>query len=809
MAAGWVAAVRNVWIEDVDIDFAALEREWQLRTFETNGGDPTEDDTAPVRGRLLCCVTGFEDPTVRQEISDLVQANGGIYTGDLTKRVTHLIAYKPEGRKYQAAKNWGIQTVSIEWVRDSVERGMILDEKCYDPVLSKEERGMGAWNKQAGVRAVSLGKRLRENTAAQEDGKKKLRRTTSMKLNSQRDNLWGDILGKPPASEPAAVPSFDNAVTHSAAAPVPLDTQGSKISSFGLPEDSAIFASCCFFVHGFSETKTRILVNTVASLGGLVAHSLDEVVSASGAQLAHRFLIVPQDSKPENHPKLPENIHIVTEFYIERCMHKKYFFDPSQHAIGRPFPAFPIPGFEKLSICTAGFTGVDLNQLNKSVQQLGASYEERFTPDISVLVCHSLSAVRKQKLDLALTWKVPVVSADWLWECISTGYNAPIKDFLFPELGQKIEAPKQAVTSTKEKEVVAKDKPKSRTKEVVDKDLLLKPLTSTISKRRPPELDGSAFAPEKSKPANSFSRRADEAASNFTTTFETAVTHQFPTANEASIAHHSSSSSSSAKTPLSETTPNVLNKPAPADQASHKSLTRTTSEVADSEDDEEMNDAPPPPPPETPEEMARRLEIEKAARIAAERQAISNKLASSLLHLTGASTAPAPTVMAPSAFIPSAVPETEVSLQDVINATGGGGGGGGAAPRKRDAITRVLSNISTGSNTSTGKADSTGKPESTTSAVLVTTTRKVVTEENLESFPASTQLEYEDPEVRRFKKQLMNKMKGGSGSADDGTTIIREEAEERLTLAEMRAYRTDRGAGSAAAAAGKRRTRRR
>src|SRR5690606_4063389 len=132
----------------------------------------------------------------------------------------------------------------------------------------------------------------------------------------------------------------------------------------------------------------------------------------SGAQLAHRFLIVPQASAPETHPRLPENVYTITEFYIERCMHKKYFFDPSQHVIGRPFPRFPIPGFENLVICTAGFTGVDLNQVDKSIRQLGAKYEERFTANVSLLLCASLAVVRKQKLELALAWRVPVVRAD-------------------------------------------------------------------------------------------------------------------------------------------------------------------------------------------------------------------------------------------------------------------------------------------------------------------------------------------------------------------------------------------------------------
>ena len=54
-------------------------------------------------------------------IEEKVKANGGEYVGDLSKKVTHLITYKPEGKKYKAAINWGIRAVSIEWLHDSVE----------------------------------------------------------------------------------------------------------------------------------------------------------------------------------------------------------------------------------------------------------------------------------------------------------------------------------------------------------------------------------------------------------------------------------------------------------------------------------------------------------------------------------------------------------------------------------------------------------------------------------------------------------------------------------------------------------------
>ncbi|KAK4097480.1 hypothetical protein N658DRAFT_289668 [Parathielavia hyrcaniae] len=860
MSAGWVEAVRNLWVEDADIDFLALEKEWQLLTFESGGGELTPDASEPQRRRLLCCMTGFEDPDERQQIIDMIEANGGLYTGDLTKRVTHLIVHKPEGRKYQAAKAWGVVTVSVEWVTDSVERGLMLDEKLYDPVLPQLERGVSAWNKQKS-RVSSLGKRLRDNTVAQEEGsKRKLRKTASMKLNNQRDNLWGDILGKPQPSELVSPAVPEQVAPQPAAVPPPritqptqpaphksLDTQGSKLSSVGVPDDSAVFASCCFYVHGFSAQKTEILANTVASLGGLICHSPDEVVSTSGAQLAHRFLIVPQTAPPETHPQLPDNVHIITEFYIERCLHKKYFFDPSQHVIGRPFPLFPIPGFEDLSICTAGFTGVDLNQLDKSIRQLGAKYEERFTANVSLLVCSSLSSVRKQKLELAVAWKVPVVSADWLWECISTGFKAPIKRFLFPELKQNLDSPK-VLTQAKEK---GKAKPLAKGKQVrpssrddIDQDLLPKPATKPRQRRH---LYESAFVTAKEDMEETAQRRKGIATaehdSNLTTTthFETALTHAHTT-NDANVSFGNKTLPSGGF--LSETSSNSLNKTPtsprqPSPTAPRKPMSRITS-VADSEatdgaidqpddgdipvqENEENAEKPTTGEAEAdhpnPETEKKRLNAEKAAAAEQERLAISTKLVTSLLDSTSAklgmasttattataafalatttTTAPTTTLLAAggpakAALSEDSAPPSAAEPGSALGTAAAAAAAAAAKPpppmpkrRKRNILGRAISNVSAASSTS----------ESSAPSAAAATNGVIVAGRGSDSVagggggdggpPPATQLEYEDPEARRYKEQLMSKM---LGTAESKT---RRQQQEKLTLTEMGGYADD------------------
>ncbi|KAK0752930.1 hypothetical protein B0T18DRAFT_356722 [Schizothecium vesticola] len=748
MAAGWVEAVRNRWVEDADIDFDALEAEWQLKTFEASGGDSTTASTLDAeRRRLLCCMTGFEDPDVRQEIQAKIESNGGVYTGDLTKRVTHLVVYKAEGRKYQAAKNWGVHTVSIEWVNDSVERGMILEEKCYDPILSPQERGIGAWNRKE-IKRVALGKRPRnDSTAAVDEGKRKLRKTASMKLNTQRDNLWGDILGnnKPPEPEPAPPLEPGEDVPHATIptqpAPTPsfsavgksMDTQGTRLSSFGAPQDGMVFASCGFYVHGFSEQKTAVVVNALASLGGLVCHSVDEVTGASGAQLTHRFIVVPQEAPPESHAEFPDNVHIITQFYIERCMHKRYFFNPADHVLGRPFPVFPIPGFESLTICTAGFTGVDLNHMDKALRQLGAKYEERFTADVSLLICPSLSVVRPEKLSLAVNFKVPVVKSEWLWESISSGFISPIEPFLFSDLKQNLTAPK--TTKPQKPGPDASKGPLRRTAlDGIDADLLPKPLANPpANPKSRRQMDSSGFSvspnttttskrPPRRRPSHP---RPDANDSTTTTHFDTALTHLPTTAND----------------PLSETTLSTLNRAASVSPRKRKpGPARVPSEIPDSDDDDD-DDAfasstipPPPPVQEDPVLVRRRLAEQKAA----ERIEISDKLFSSLLGGGGSG------------------PQAKEASPDPAPTT--------ARPRRRrEVLGRAVSNVSS-AGSSAGGAE----------ALKVVGTVE-------EGVPSGTQIGYEDPEARKLRGRLLSKMVGGRTSTDGEAG----EGEEKLRIGEL------------------------
>lgn len=112
----------------------------------------------------------------------------------------------PEGRKYEFAKQWEIRIVSPHWLFHSIERGMALDEGCYDPKLPKGRIGVGARPealviKQEIVADEGDGKETAESsrTAVEEQsqgGKRRIREDVSRMIEGHSQSIWEDIIGQ-------------------------------------------------------------------------------------------------------------------------------------------------------------------------------------------------------------------------------------------------------------------------------------------------------------------------------------------------------------------------------------------------------------------------------------------------------------------------------------------------------------------------------------------------------------------------------------------------------------------------------------
>jgi DNA replication regulator DPB11 len=375
---------------------------------------------------------------------DLVKNNGAEYSGDLTKAITHLVASEPKGQKYKFAKDWGIRLVSHEWIRDSTERGMILEEQLYHPEIPQEKRGVNAWIRRQIVRSP-LGKRARDlNSSVLEEGKRKLRRTASSKLTSQNANMWGEIVGGTDSKEKIGVETAQ-AIAR-AERIVRMDGSCDQIPPIIPTEMPALaqrgtFTGCRFHILGFEKKKAKILCQHLRSHDAEISNGED----MESQSPVNSFMVVPHDFPLDDLPIVPETTTVVTEWWVERCLEKNEFLSPSPQMLDVPFTNLSIERFSELTICSTSFQGIELLHLSKVVALMGAKYSESFSQETSILILNATQKVRMEKLQLAKEWRIPVVSINWLLDSIHLGKRQSYKEYI---MRRKIDKSRPAPTNT-------------------------------------------------------------------------------------------------------------------------------------------------------------------------------------------------------------------------------------------------------------------------------------------------------------------------------------------------------------------------
>jgi hypothetical protein len=134
----------------------------------------------------------------RKQIESQIRSNGGNYHPDLSRHCTHLLCASTAGKKYEAALKWNIQCVGIEWLYQSIERGMALDSKYFGLDIEPAKRGLEAWDRDTSLK-LSVPSGLMDFSYdtiapidAQNGGRKRRRRAGSQ---IAQQGIWDGILG--------------------------------------------------------------------------------------------------------------------------------------------------------------------------------------------------------------------------------------------------------------------------------------------------------------------------------------------------------------------------------------------------------------------------------------------------------------------------------------------------------------------------------------------------------------------------------------------------------------------------------------
>lgn len=272
----WIEAVRDHWMNDRPMNLQELAGKFRV----------------PTLAGLRICITGFEDLLFRAQLQKNVIENGGEYTGDLTKDVTHLIAAGAQGRKYEYGMQWQKKVVSLQWYKDTLERGMQLDESLYHPTTPPNEQGLGAWNRKPKSTSFSS-KRPREENAGPEPSRK-LRRTASARLGSQNQSLWTDIVGSSGLEETnISRPDLKSVVSMPDLTKDGLITRGeprvNKVKGdYSNQSKAGFFHDCTFLIHGFESKKVCCSMKALGVYEGINTDNSDLISKTSWSRTVER-----------------------------------------------------------------------------------------------------------------------------------------------------------------------------------------------------------------------------------------------------------------------------------------------------------------------------------------------------------------------------------------------------------------------------------------------------------------------------------------------------------------------------------------
>ncbi|PWW80043.1 BRCT domain-containing protein [Tuber magnatum] len=417
MGVGWVDAMYDLWIKGEDVNPTDFNEKYKFPTFHG----------------LTISLVGIQQLGEKKKIEDIVRSHGASYHPDLTKSVSHLIAAIPSGAKYDSARNNGIRIVAVEWLYDSLVRGMALEESFYDHRLPQEMLGVGAKPSAA----VTFGGNVEVS------GKRKIRKRAEDMLGSGSQHIWSDIMGRAAKLKPNKRDQWGDDPGDDV---IMLEHPPQKPQKGGPAEAAEIKAKgtmcvATFYIHGFEDKQEKTVRSVLLSHGAAIVSKLEDLESYR--ESSRLILLVSHTIPKPNCPEFP-GAEVATEWWLETCLHESRFAEPSEHFTNTPFEEFPLNGFRGIDICLTRFTGVKLLHYQKLISLLGGSFHDELKKERTLLI--SNSPATGDKFQFALLYDIPVVSDNWLEACVLERRAVDFIDYLIQ--GQKLGSRERSVART-------------------------------------------------------------------------------------------------------------------------------------------------------------------------------------------------------------------------------------------------------------------------------------------------------------------------------------------------------------------------
>ncbi|CAM5092778.1 unnamed protein product [Eretmochelys imbricata] len=251
-----------------------------------------ENFICPLFRGCTICVTGLSSVD-RKEVQRLTTEHGGQYTGQLKmNECTHLIVQEPKGQKYECAKKWNVQCVSIPWFFDSIENGFCQDEAMYKTESVQKQNTTPSTSTPTSQASKPDSRTLSD-----------VSHISNISLNGINETACSSAL-------------------NSRLDPPPDDLENVDISSFQAPDD--LLDGCRIYLCGFSGRKLDKMRRLINSGGGVRFNQLNEDVT-------HVIVGEYNDELKLFLSKTTHRPHAVTAKWLLECFGKGYLLPVEQY----------------------------------------------------------------------------------------------------------------------------------------------------------------------------------------------------------------------------------------------------------------------------------------------------------------------------------------------------------------------------------------------------------------------------------------------------------------------------------------------
>lgn len=256
---------------------------------------------------LTICVSGIL-PDERQQIEHHVVQYGGNYSGNLTKKCTHLLCNTAEGEKYMVARRWGnIKIVNRKWIYQSIAARGCLDEELY-PV-------------QAGIVSSTLPRRCNSREQSIQD-----KEVTSVVISATLDSS----ISQPFSSATLPCPAVTKEKEETAVGFAECTSEyGECVAGDSQTEANDLYLeNCKILLAGFQPIVMRKLVNMVRTGGGSRYMSFND-------GLTHIIVGRPSETEMKEIRKLAVGgvVNVVKPIWLDDCTRHRTEVSVSQQHI--------------------------------------------------------------------------------------------------------------------------------------------------------------------------------------------------------------------------------------------------------------------------------------------------------------------------------------------------------------------------------------------------------------------------------------------------------------------------------------------